>query len=109
MGKVFPTKTHTKVWSYYVLTFWPFFTLDILIKMVVIRKKSVSDDDSIHNFVADGDDFNDVILAFMDDEKEAERPTRTCLGRSITRRSEVEFCRALILFKSCDYMLYYAP
>ena len=67
----------------------------------------MSDDDSTHNFVAEDDDFNVVILAFIDDEKEAERPTKTCLGRSITCRSEVDFCRALILFKSCDYMLYY--
>ena len=53
--------------------------------------ESDDDDDSIYVSVADGDDFNDDVLAFIDDEGEAERPTRTSAVRSIILRSENDF------------------
>lgn len=52
--------------------------------------------------MADGDDLNDDFLAVIDNEEEAERPTRTSSGRSIIWRSENDFVSVLlILFKTC--------
>ena len=48
-----------------------------------------NDIDSI-NTEAEDDSTNDVILAFIDDKKEVERPATKRSGRSITRRSENE-------------------
>ena len=39
----------------------------------------------------DRDESSDVILAFIDDEEEVERPATTRSGRAITRRSEIDF------------------
>ena len=39
----------------------------------------------------DRDESRDFILAFIDDEEEVERPATTRSGRSITRRSEIDF------------------
>ena len=53
--------------------------------------RSESDD----NDKNDNDSINsggeDVILAFIDDEEEVERPATTRSGRSINRRSEIDF------------------
>ena len=38
-----------------------------------------------------------VILAFVDDEEEVERPATTRSGRALTRRSEIDF--SLFIFK----------
>ena len=49
-----------------------------------------NDNDSI-NSGGEGGGGEDVILAFIDDEKEVERPETTCSGRSINGRSEIDF------------------
>ena len=54
------------------------------------------DNDSID--AGDGDDLNDVIVAFIDDEEEVERPPITRLGRAIKRRSEIDFFFLLVLY-----------
>lgn len=56
-----------------------------------------NDIDSI-NTGAEDDSTNDVILAFIDDKKEVERPATKRSGRSITRRSENE---PLYFLKKC--------
>lgn len=38
----------------------------------------------------DRDESRDIIFAFIDNE-EVERPATTCSGRSITKRSEIDF------------------
>ena len=48
--------------------------------MVLIGKNQWSDDDSIHDSEANCDDFNDVILAFINDEEE---------GRSLDANEDV--------------------
>ena len=53
--------------------------------------------DSI-NSRSEDDSTNDVILAFIDEEGEVERPATTCSGRSITRRSEND---SLYFLKKC--------
>ena len=62
---------------------------------------SDSDEDEYSRTESDDNDKNDndsinsggedVILAFIDDEEEVERPATTRSGRSINRRSEIDF------------------
>ena len=37
------------------------------------------------------DESSDVILAFIHDEEEVERPATPCSGRAMARRSEIDF------------------
>ena len=55
--------------------------------------ESSSDEENEDDYIDSGDrdESSDVILAFIDDEKEVERPVTTRSGRSITRRSEIDF------------------
>ena len=55
------------------------------------RNESDNNDDNDNDSINSGgqdDSTNDVILAFIDEEEEVERPATTRSGRSITRRSE---------------------
>ena len=55
--------------------------------------ESRSEEENENDYIDSGDrdESSDVILAFIDDEKEVERPATTRSGRSITRRSEIDF------------------
>ena len=55
--------------------------------------ESSSDEENENDYIDSGDrdESSDVILAFIDDEEEVERPATTCSGRAITRRSEIDF------------------
>ena len=50
--------------------------------------RSESDENDNDSINSGGED---VILAFIDDEEEVERPATTRSGRSINRRSEIDF------------------
>ena len=68
---------------------------------LLIAKDCDSDEDEYSRSESDDNDKNDndsinsggedVILAFIDDEEEVERPATTRSGRSINRRSEIDF------------------
>ena len=55
--------------------------------------QSSSDEENENDCIDSGDrdESSDVILAFIDDEEEVERPATTRSGRAITRRSEIDF------------------
>ena len=55
--------------------------------------ESSSDEENENDYIDSGDrdESSDVILAFIDDEEEVERPATTRSGRSITRGSEIDF------------------
>ena len=55
--------------------------------------ESSSEEENENDYIYSGDrdESRDVILAFIDDEEEVERPATTRSGRSITRRSEIDF------------------
>ena len=53
------------------------------------RSESTDNDRNDNDSINSGSD--DVILAFIDDEEEVERPAVTRSGRSINRRSEIDF------------------
>ena len=55
--------------------------------------ESSSDEENENDCIDSGgrDESSDVILAFIDDEEEVERPATTRSGRAITRRSEIDF------------------
>ena len=55
--------------------------------------ESSSEDENENDYIYSGDRYEsrDVILSFIDDEEEVERPATTRSGRSITRRSEIGF------------------
>ena len=59
--------------------------------MIVMKTKaeSSSDKENENDYIDSGDrdELSDVILAFIDDEEEVERPATPRLGRAITRRS----------------------
>ena len=57
------------------------------------ESESSSDEKNENDYIDSGDrdESSDVILAFIDDEEEVERPATTRSGRAITRRSEIEF------------------
>ena len=54
------------------------------------ESSSEEENENVYIYSGDRDESRDVILAFIDDKEEAERPT-TRSGRSITRRSEIDF------------------
>jgi len=58
------------------------------------NESDINDENDIYsiNSGAEDDSTNDVILAFIDDKKEGERPATKRSGRSITRRSENDSC-----------------
>ena len=62
--------------------------------------ESSSDEENENDCIDSGDrdESSDVILAFIDDEEEVERPTTTRSGRAITRRSEIDFFLFSIFF-----------
>ena len=62
--------------------------------------ESSSDEENENDCIDSGDrdESSDVILAFIDDEEEVERPATTRSGRTITRRSEIDFFLFLISF-----------
>ena len=64
------------------------------------NERNIHDENDIYsiNSGAEDDSTNDVILAFIDDKKEVERPATKRSGRSITRRSENE---SLYFLKKC--------
>ena len=64
------------------------------------NESDINDENEIDsiNSGAEDDSTNDVILAFIDDKKEVERPATKRSGRSITRRSENE---SLYFLKKC--------
>ena len=55
--------------------------------------ESSSDEENENDYLdsGDSDESSDVILAFIHDEEEVERPATTRSGRSISRRSEIDF------------------
>ena len=55
--------------------------------------ESSSEEENENDYIYSGDrdESRVVILAFIDDKEEAERPATTRSGRSITRRSEIDF------------------
>ena len=53
------------------------------------RSESDENDENDNDSINSGGE--DVILAFIDDEEEVERPATTRSGRSINRRSEIDF------------------
>ena len=65
-------------------------------KAAVIRPQENED---AHIDSGDRDESSDVILGFIDDEVEVERPTTTRSGRAITRRSEIDF--SVFFFQLC--------
>ena len=54
--------------------------------------ESINDEENENDYIDSGDrdGSSDVILAFIDDEEEVERPATTRSGRAITRRSEID-------------------
>lgn len=54
--------------------------------------ESSSEEENENDYIYSGDrdESRDIILAFIDDEEEVERPATTRSGRSITRRSEID-------------------
>ena len=54
--------------------------------------ESSSDEENENDCIDSGDrnESSDVILAFIDDEEEVERPATSLWGRAITRRSEID-------------------
>ena len=61
--------------------------------------ESSSEEENENDYIYSGDrdESRDVILVFIDDEEEVERPATTRWGRSISRRSEIDFYFLLIL------------
>ena len=55
------------------------------------ERSSEEENENDYIYSGDRDESRDVILAFIDDEEEVEWPATTRSGRSITRRSEIEF------------------
>ena len=55
------------------------------------RARSESDDNNKNDNDSINSEGEDVILAFIDDEEEVERPATTRSGGSINRRSEIDF------------------
>ena len=55
--------------------------------------KSSSDEENEIDYIDSGDrdESSDVILAFINDEEEVERPATTRSGRARTKRSEIDF------------------
>ena len=58
-----------------------------------VGSESSSDEENENDYTDSGDrdESSDVILAFIDDEEEVERPATTRSGRAISRRSEIDF------------------
>ena len=70
--------------------------------------ESSSDEENENDCIDSGDkdESSDVILAFIDDKEEVERPATTRSGRAITRRSEVDFFLFSIFFNEFRASLY---
>ena len=86
-------------------------TLRSLLLQTRLRERDGADKESLQDSDSDEDEYSrtesddndkndndsinsggeDVILAFIDDEEEVERPATTRSGRSINRRSEIDF------------------
>ena len=62
--------------------------------------ESSSEEENKNDYIYSGDrdESRDVILAFIDDEEEVERPATTRSGRSITRRSEIFLSFDCVMF-----------
>ena len=55
------------------------------------RARSESDDNNKNDNDSINSEGEDVILAFIDDEEEVERPATTRSGRSINQRLKIDF------------------
>ena len=62
-----------------------------VITTIAMKTTMVEANENDYIYSGDRDESRDVILAFIDDEEEVERPATTRSGRSITRRSEIDF------------------
>ena len=62
--------------------------------------ESSSDEENENDCIDSGDrdESSDVILVFIDDEEEVQRPATTRSGRAITRRLEIDFFLFSIFF-----------